>query len=43
MRIATKGQLAVTALLDLATRDGDAPVTLRSISERQRISLSYLE
>jgi Rrf2 family iron-sulfur cluster assembly transcriptional regulator len=43
MRLTTKGRFAVTAMLDLALRDGSGPVTLAGISERQRISLSYLE
>lgn len=43
MRLTTKGRFAVTAMLDLATRGGTAPVTLTGISERQKISLSYLE
>lgn len=43
MRLTTKGRFAVTAMVDLATRGGKAPVTLSSISERQCISLSYLE
>ncbi len=43
MRLTTKGRFAVTAMVDLATRGGHAPVTLAGISERQRISLSYLE
>jgi Rrf2 family iron-sulfur cluster assembly transcriptional regulator len=30
-------------MLDLALRDGSGPVTLAGISERQKISLSYLE
>jgi len=43
MRLTTKGRFAVTAMVDLAIRGGDKPVTLGSISERQKISLSYLE
>lgn len=43
MRLTTKGRFAVTAMVDLALRDADGPVTLAAISERQRISLSYLE
>jgi Rrf2 family iron-sulfur cluster assembly transcriptional regulator len=43
MRLTTKGRFAVTAMADLATRHGSGPVTLASISERQKISLSYLE
>lgn len=43
MRLTTKGRFAVTAMVDLAMRGGHGPVTLAGISERQRISLSYLE
>ncbi|MBZ0090941.1 MAG: Fe-S cluster assembly transcriptional regulator IscR [Burkholderiales bacterium] len=43
MRLTTKGRFAVTAMLDLALRNGEGPVTLAGISERQQISLSYLE
>ncbi|HEY8856865.1 MAG TPA: Fe-S cluster assembly transcriptional regulator IscR [Rugosibacter sp.] len=43
MRLTTKGRFAVTAMIDLAMRQHDGPVTLAGISERQRISLSYLE
>jgi Rrf2 family iron-sulfur cluster assembly transcriptional regulator len=43
MRLTTKGRFAVTAMVDLAINGGRGPVTLASISERQRISLSYLE
>ena len=47
MRLTTKGRFAVTAMLDLALNEsihGNAkPVTLAGISERQAISLSYLE
>jgi Rrf2 family iron-sulfur cluster assembly transcriptional regulator len=43
MRLTTKGRFAVTAMLDLALHATDGPVTLAGISERQKISLSYLE
>lgn len=43
MRLTTKGRFAVTAMLDLALLEADKPVTLAGISERQSISLSYLE
>lgn len=43
MRLTTKGRFAVTAMLDLAMRNGNGPVTLAGISDRQKISLSYLE
>jgi Rrf2 family iron-sulfur cluster assembly transcriptional regulator len=43
MRLTTKGRFAVTAMIDLALHNGEGPVTLAEISERQKISLSYLE
>lgn len=43
MRLTTKGRFAVTAMVDLAICGGKQPVTLASISKRQKISLSYLE
>lgn len=43
MRLTTKGRFAVTAMVDLALRGADGPVALAGISERQQISLSYLE
>lgn len=43
MRLTTKGRFAVTAMIDVALNDGKGPVTLAGISERQKISLSYLE
>jgi Rrf2 family iron-sulfur cluster assembly transcriptional regulator len=43
MRLTTKGRFAVTAMMDLAMRGEDGPVALASISDRQKISLSYLE
>ena len=43
MKLTTKGRYAVTAMLDLALHNGGQPVSLADISERQDISLSYLE
>ena len=43
MRLTTKGRYAVTAVLDLAFHEKSGPVSLADISERQGISLSYLE
>ena len=49
MRLSTKGRYAVMAMTDLALngQDGGAnagrPISLSEISERQQISLSYLE
>ena len=43
MRLTTKGRFAVTAMIDLALREHTGPVALAAISQRQQISLSYLE
>lgn len=43
MRLTTKGRYAVTAMLDLALHARHEPVSLADISERQSISVSYLE
>lgn len=43
MRLTTKGRYAVTAMLDLAMHSDGTPVSLSDISDRQGISLSYLE
>jgi Rrf2 family iron-sulfur cluster assembly transcriptional regulator len=43
MRLTTKGRFAVTAMIDVAMNGTRGPVTLAAVSERQRISLSYLE
>lgn len=43
MRLTTKGRYAVTAMLDLAIHSDAGPITLSDISQRQGISLSYLE
>lgn len=43
MRLTAKGRYAVTAMLDLAVHKNEGPVSLADISERQGISLSYLE
>ncbi len=43
MRLTTKGRYAVTAMLDLALHARTGPVSLADISERQTISVSYLE
>ncbi len=43
MRLTTKGRYAVTAMLDLALHADRGPVSLADISDRQGISLSYLE
>lgn len=43
MRLTTKGRYAVTAMLDLALHADAGPTSLADISQRQDISLSYLE
>ena len=43
MRLTTKGRFAVTAMIDVAMHGTNAPVTLAGVSQRQKISLSYLE
>ncbi len=45
MKLTTKGKFAVTALLDIAiySENNQKPITLYNISDRQNISLSYLE
>lgn len=43
MKLSTKSRYAVTAMMDLALKDRDGPVTLSDISAWQGISLSYLE
>jgi Rrf2 family iron-sulfur cluster assembly transcriptional regulator len=43
MRLTSKGRYAVTAMLDVALNSETGPVPLADISERQGISLSYLE
>jgi Rrf2 family iron-sulfur cluster assembly transcriptional regulator len=43
MRLTSKGRYAVRAMLDLTTHSNGNPVRLQEISQRQNISLHYLE
>lgn len=43
MKLTSRGRYAVTAILDIALHGKSLPVSLADISERQAISLSYLE
>ena len=43
MRLSTKGQYGVRAMFDLASHSKDGPVPLKTISEREEISINYLE
>lgn len=43
MKVSTKGRYGLRALVDLAANSEDSHVTLASITQRQRLSLNYLE
>lgn len=43
MKLSTKGRYGVKAMVDLAINYGEAPVSIKSIAERQKISELYLE
>lgn len=43
MRLSTRGRFAITAMIDLASRQTPAPVPLQDLAVRHRISMSYLE
>jgi len=43
MKLSTKVRYGVRAMIDLANHQGEAPILVKSISERQDISKKYLE
>ncbi len=43
LRLSTKGQYGVRAMFEIARGYPDMPVTIREISERQDVSVAYLE
>jgi Rrf2 family protein len=43
MKISTKGRYALRMMIDIAENSGDERVTIKEISERQNISVKYLE
>ena len=43
MRLSTRAQYAVRAMVDLALYSNDKPVSLKEIAQREEIPLSYLE
>lgn len=43
MKLSTKGRYGLKAMFDLALFGGETPVSLTAISERQNISVNYLE
>ena len=43
MKLSTRGQYGTRALLELALHQGEGPVPLKDIAQRQQISLQYLK
>lgn len=43
MKLSTRGRYGTRALLELALHQGEGPVPLKDIAQRQQISLRYLE
>jgi Rrf2 family protein len=43
MKLSTKGRYGLKAMFDLALFGGDTPVSLTAISERQHVTVNYLE
>jgi Rrf2 family protein len=43
MRVSTRSRYGLRAMIDLSRAYGSGPVTARSISDREGISMSYLE
>ena len=43
MKMDTKGRVAIAGILDIAIHGTGKPVSLADVSQRQRVSLSYLE
>ena len=43
MKLSSKGRYAVMAMADLAKNDDSKPISLKEISLRQGISISFLE
>jgi Rrf2 family cysteine metabolism transcriptional repressor len=43
VRLSTRGRYGLRAMLDMAIDQSDGPITLNSISERQGVSIGYLE
>ena len=43
MKISTRGRYALKIMMDLATSPADEFVSLKAISERQQVSMKYLE
>ena len=43
MKLSTRGRYGVILMVDLAMTQGDTPISLKSIAERQNLSEHYLE
>ena len=43
MKLSTRGRYGTRALLDLALHEGNIPIPLRDIAQRQQVPLHYLE
>ena len=43
MMISTKGTYALRVMIDLAQHENEGYISLKSIAERQRVSMKYLE
>ncbi|UCB51748.1 MAG: RrF2 family transcriptional regulator [Candidatus Zixiibacteriota bacterium] len=43
MNISTRGRYGLRALLEIAAQPDEDPVTIREVSERQQMSVTYLE
>lgn len=43
MKISTKGRYALRVMVELARQGSEHPLALRTVAERQRITLKYLE
>ncbi len=43
MRLSTKGRYGTRALLEIALHEGNSPIQLKDVAEKQEISLPYLE
>lgn len=43
MKISTKGRYGLTIMMELASRQGEGPTSLKSIAEKHQLSEHYLE
>lgn len=43
MKLSTRGRYGTRALLELALHQGEGPVSLKDVAQKQEISLQYLE